>query len=77
MSQAASNLADRKELQVAAENGRLLSAEGSGYEEVALGKKHGPWDFLCKNIGVGFRFLLQVIFLTQGSNSCHLRLLHW
>jgi len=45
MSQEASNLADRKELQVAAENGRLLSAEGSGYEEVVLGKKHGGY---CK-----------------------------
>lgn len=45
MNQAASNLADRKELQVAVENGRLLSAEGSGNEEVALGKKHGGY---CK-----------------------------
>lgn len=45
MNQAASNLADGTELQVAVENGGLLSAEGSGSEEVALGKKHGGY---CK-----------------------------
>ena len=28
-----------------------------------------PWDFPCKNTGVGCHFLLQGIFLTQGSNS--------
>ena len=28
-----------------------------------------PWDSLGKNIGVGSHFLLQEIFLTQGSNS--------
>ena len=33
-----------------------------------------PWDFPGKNTGVGCHFLLQGIFLTQGSN---LRLLHW
>ena len=33
-----------------------------------------PWDFPDKNTGVGCHFLLQGIFLTQGSN---LRLLHW
>ena len=33
-----------------------------------------PWDSLHKNIGVGCRFLLQEIFLTQGSD---LSLLHW
>ena len=33
-----------------------------------------PWDFPGKNTGVGCHFLLQGIFLTQGSNSC---LLHW
>ena len=27
-----------------------------------------PWDFLGKNTGVGSHFLLQGIFLTQGSN---------
>jgi len=27
-----------------------------------------PWDFPGKNTGVGFHFLLQGIFLTQGSN---------
>ena len=32
-----------------------------------------PWDFPSKNIGVGCHFLLQGIFLTQGSN---LGLLH-
>ena len=30
-----------------------------------------------KNTGVGCHFLLQVIFLTQGSNSSLLYLLHW
>ena len=29
-----------------------------------------PWDFLGKNTGVGCHFLLQGIFLTQGSTKC-------
>ena len=29
---------------------------------------HSPWDFPGKNTGVGCHFLLQGIFLTQGSN---------
>ena len=29
-----------------------------------------PWDFPGKSTGVGSRFLLQGIFLTQGSNLC-------
>ena len=29
-----------------------------------------PWDFLGKNTGLGCHFLLQGIFLTQGSNLC-------
>ena len=33
-----------------------------------------PWNFPGKNTGVGCHFLLQGIFLTQGSNSL---LLHW
>ena len=33
-----------------------------------------PWDFPVKNTGVGCHFLLQGIFLIQGSN---LHLLHW
>ena len=36
-----------------------------------------PWDSPGKNTGVGCRALLQGIFLTQGSNLCFLRLLHW
>ena len=36
-----------------------------------------PWDFPGKNAGVGCRFLLQGIFLTQGLNPCLLHLLHW
>ena len=35
-----------------------------------------PWDFSGKNTGVGCHFLLQGIFLTQGSNQSLLRLLH-
>ena len=31
-----------------------------------------PWDFPGKNTGVGWPFLLQGIFLTQGSNLHHL-----
>ena len=34
------------------------------------------WDFSGKNIGVGCHFLLQGIFLTQGSNLCLLHLPH-
>ena len=30
-----------------------------------------------KNTGVGYHFLFQGIFLTQGSNPCLLHLLHW
>ena len=36
-----------------------------------------PWDFPGKNTAVGCHFLLQGIFPTQGSNLCHLHLLHW
>ena len=36
-----------------------------------------PWNFLGKNTGVGCHFLLQEIFLTQGSNCHLLHLLHW
>ena len=36
-----------------------------------------PWDFPGKNIEVGCHFLLQGIFLTQGSNLHLLCLLHW
>ena len=36
-----------------------------------------PWDSVGKNTGVGCQFLLQGIFLTQGSNACFLCLLHW
>ena len=36
-----------------------------------------PCDFLAKNTGVGFHFLLQGIFPAQGLNPCLLCLLHW
>ena len=36
-----------------------------------------PWDFPGKNTGVGYHFLLQEIFPTQGSSPHLLRLLHW
>ena len=36
-----------------------------------------PWTLPSKNIGVGCHFLLQGIFLTQGSNPHPLCLLHW
>ena len=35
-----------------------------------------PWDSPGENIGMGCHFLLQGIFLTQGSNSCLFHLLH-
>ena len=35
-----------------------------------------PWDFSDKNTGVGYHFLLQGIFPTQGSNPHLLCLLH-
>ena len=35
-----------------------------------------PWTFPGKNTGVGCHFLLQGIFLTQGSNPCLLHLRH-
>ena len=36
-----------------------------------------PWDFPGKNTGAGCYFLLQGIFLNQGSNPRLLHLLHW
>ena len=36
-----------------------------------------PWNFPGKNTGVGYHFLLQGIFLTQGLNLHLLSLLHW
>ena len=36
-----------------------------------------PWAFSGKNTGVGCHFLLQGIFLAQGSNLSLLHLLHW
>ena len=36
-----------------------------------------PWDFPGKTTGVGFHFLLQKIFPTQGLNPALLHLLHW
>ena len=36
-----------------------------------------PWDSPGKNTGVGCHFLLQGVFLTQGSNLHFLCLLHW
>ena len=36
-----------------------------------------PWNFPGKNTGVGYLFLLQGSFPTQGSNSCLLSTLHW
>ena len=36
-----------------------------------------PWNLPGKNAGVGCHFLLQGIFLTQGSNLSLLHLLHW
>ena len=41
-----------------------------------LAKLLYPWKFPGKNTGVGCHFLLQGIFLTQGSNPCLLDLLH-
>ena len=35
-----------------------------------------PWDFPSTSTGVGYHFLLQGIFLTQGLNPCLLHLLH-
>ena len=36
-----------------------------------------PWDSPGTNTGVGFHFLSQAIFLTQGLNPHFLCLLHW
>ena len=36
-----------------------------------------PWDFPGKNTGAGCHFLLQGIFLTQGSNPSLCSFLHW
>ena len=39
--------------------------------------RQAPWDFPYKNTGVSYRFILQGIFLTQGSSPALLYLLHW
>ena len=36
-----------------------------------------PWNFLGRNTQVGCHFRLQGVFLTQGSNTYLLCLLHW
>ena len=36
-----------------------------------------PWDFLGKDTGGDYHFILQGIFPTQESNPCLLCLLHW
>ena len=36
-----------------------------------------PWDSPGKNTGVGCYFLLQGIWMTQGSNLCLLGFLYW
>ena len=36
-----------------------------------------PWNFLGKNTGVDYGFLLQGVLLTQGMNPHLLSLLHW
>ena len=36
-----------------------------------------PWDFPSKNTGVGYHFLFQGIFPTQGLNPHRLVLLYW
>ena len=36
-----------------------------------------PWDFPAKNTAVGYHFILQGIFLTQGLHPHLLCLLHW
>ena len=38
---------------------------------------HFPWNFPGSNTGAGCLFLLQGIFLAQGSNLCLLCLLHY
>ena len=43
---------------------RLLATPGT----VACTRLLHPWDFLGKSTGVGYHFLLQGIFPTQGSN---------
>ena len=37
---------------------------------VAYQAPQSPWDFLGKNTGVGFHFLLQGIFSDWGSKPC-------
>ena len=40
--------------------------------ELQLTRLLCPWNFPGENMGVGCHFLLQGIFLTQGSNTCFL-----
>ena len=47
----------------------LIDCSPPSPQTVAHQEIPGPWDFPGKNTGVGCHFLLQGIFLTQGSNS--------
>ena len=47
------------------------------FHELWIARLPCPWDSPGKNIGVDCHFLLQGIFLKQGSNLCLLLLLHW
>ena len=49
------------------ESGSVLS-NSSGPHGVQPARLLCPWDFPCKNTGMGCHVLLQGIFLTQGSN---------
>ena len=56
---------------------QLLSYSNSVSPWIVATRLLCPWDFPGKNTGVGCHFLLQGIFLTQGSNLCLLHLLQW
>ena len=52
----------------------LTSLQPSGLEPSRL---LSPWNFPGNNTGLGYHFLLQGIFSTQGLNLCLLCLLYW
>ena len=51
-----------------------VAVQSPGRVRLFARQVHCPWDFPGKDTGVGWHFLLQGNFPTQGS---HLRLLRW
>ena len=59
------------------EGTRMLSVASNSATSCKPARLICPWNFLGRNTGTSSYFLLQGIFLTQGSNLSLLSLLYW